>query len=72
MIKLIKITEARFSSQTNMLCGAWSIHSINLKGDNPQYITNKLIENKRKYLFIGASMTVGYGVEANAPCLFTP
>lgn len=68
MIKLIKITEAHFSSQTNMLCGTWSIHSINLNGDNPQYITNKLIENKRKYLFIGASMTVGYGVEANAPC----
>ena len=32
------------------------------------YITNKLIENKRKYLFIGDSITVGYGVEANAPC----
>ena len=68
MIKLIKITEARFSSENNMLCGVWSIRQINLNGDNPQFITNKLQEHSRKYLFIGDSITVGYGVEANAPC----
>ena len=70
-IQVVKITEGYLGAGKTATCGPWSLGNVLLTGNNPRFLELKPSPTGRKILFIGASITVGYGVDGVAPCDFS-